>query len=427
MRTAPLSLLIAGALALPSAAQGLGQPTGFQIDATAKAGAAFNGMLGVARLPDGRTIVSGRRDATTNPHKLFVFDAAGNLTTNINQPAGTATSSWGVRDLAYDVATQRLYGGCEGNQLFFYDLTTSTWSAAVLVPALAIPRALAFDNATGRLWSANFGSSLFEIDPNSGATIATYPLSNLVLGGAPSPSGIYGAAYDPVRKTVWWFSQNGSTRPATANGAGVVGIEMWTYDGCSGSGIKKGFATGQVWVGDPSVPPSTGNPPGGIAGGIEFGVKNGKPVLVYLTQSNSDTVVELHGRLNYGTDCTGLMNSSGNACYDGNLNFSIDVVGVPSAGSGALLFSTSASPVPGGLPIPGIGLCNLQVDPTQIFFTTSPVTLTPDGQCFKGQFPFGIPAGLAPGFTFYAQWVLLKAVPALPLGLSDGGAFYIAK
>jgi hypothetical protein len=168
--------------------------------------------LGVEYL-GGEYFVSARGAGAIPPHRIHVFDASGNLLRGFDQPAATATSPWGLRDLASDGFS--LFGGDESG-IHGFDAQGSpvqqvrarnglrTLGNLQGTPAdqvLGTFRALAFDpdgnGGEGSFWSANFDTDLVEFDLN-GTLIRRY--SNT------SGWSIYGLAHDPCSGSIWAWS-----------------------------------------------------------------------------------------------------------------------------------------------------------------------------------------------------------------------------
>jgi hypothetical protein len=331
---------------------------------------------------------------------LFEFDCSGRVIRGYQQPQATSTSAWGIRDLATDGI--RLYGGLEGNTIHAFDLATSQFDPAAQIIVQGGPptiRALAFDpfgdNGRGSFWTADFFNPVFEV-ARTGTILRTFP-NTFGQGGA--AAGIYGAAFDPVRGTVWWWSQTGGI----ATTAQVLGIEMDTITG---------RATGQRFVGDLSI---AGNRQGGVAGGAEFVQRNGVPTLLVLTQATSDTVYAVEGRFNHGVTCGPRIGFSGGEPAAGNGAFRIDLT--QSAGSMGFLMA-SVSGVPSLLQPPILNpRCFANVDLASAFVVGQwPVI---GG---SASFPLPIPAS-ASGVELHLQWIALGAT--LPVFASDGGGLWI--
>ena len=161
----------------------------------------------------GEYFVSARGAGAIPPHRIHVFDAGGSLLRSFDQPAATATSPWGLRDLASDGLS--VFGGDEtgvhgfdaqGNPVQQVRARNGLRPIGTLQnsPAdqvLGTFRALAFDpdgnGGEGSFWSANFDSDLVEFDL-VGTVIRRY--SN-TIGWS-----IYGLAHDPCSGSIWAWS-----------------------------------------------------------------------------------------------------------------------------------------------------------------------------------------------------------------------------
>jgi hypothetical protein len=318
---------------------------------------AFNGFLGVCRdrvKKNYWVTCRGVAVSGVTKHRLFEFDSTGKLVGNYDQPSAVwydttktpATgSSWGIRDLASNGLY--IYGGCEntvtGNKVFAFNVVTKKWDATKdwKVPAAtgnSTVRALAFDpngnKGKGSMWSTNWSGALEEF-AQDGTMLRK-------LTGPPiaSPSS-YGACYDPVRKTVWWFGQGGSAVGTSSTSAPHVGCRVVGYELDTKPTVP--VFTGSMFFGDQSIPASsTTYPPGGIAGGCDFFTDaKGRPVLLCLTQSASDTIYEMYGRFQHGPNKGGEIVMKGDAPYFSNTKWSLGVEN--SKGVAAVLLLGTAS------------------------------------------------------------------------------------
>lgn len=380
-----------------------------------------NACLGVEIDNFGTIWVSARRDttATTNPHMLY--ELKWNTTTQkwdvtgYQQPTGTQGSSWGIRDLAFD-GVIHLYGGCEfsytSNKIFAFNVATKKWDSSKDVTVTGSPvgtcRALAFDNSgdggKGSLWYGDFSSAHVEVD-----------LTGKVLRQVPNvqPS-CYGAAYDPDRKTVWWFGQGYSTAANSATYPQVVGTEIWVSDGSK---------TGNRFIGDRGIAPSAGYHAGGIAGGMAFYKDQaGTPLFLCLHQATADTVSQLYGRFNYGTGSDGVISMNDHACsglllpsqtqssFGLRLNSSTAVAGV-------LILGFSKSSIPLVAPFaPGSSLYTIP----NIVGPGVPVATA------KAEMAFPIPNDKAlDQLGLWFQWAGVHTAAPFLLSTTDGGEVVI--
>jgi len=280
--------------------------------------------------------------------------------------------------------------------VFAFNVVTKKWDATKnwKAPAgLGTTRALAYDpkgnKGTGSMWSANWSGAIYEFDKTGKVLRTTASIH---------PS-TYGAAYDPVNRTVWWYGQRLSTTNSTIR---VAATEMSTVN------LKP---TGNKVIGDLAI---TGTVPGGIAGGLDFYVKNGKPTLLLLTQATSDTIYEIYGRFNYGTSSGGTLSMNGNYPITGSTTFGFNLSG--GTGSLALLMLGSSKvdiPLTG---IPGI------VPGSRLHVSPPIVLLTAQIKTGAASFALPIPndTSLKRASTF---WQVLEVNPtsANKLGLSKGG------
>jgi hypothetical protein len=389
---------------------------GNKIDVQATSG--NNGCLGCARDMTGHYWVSSRAPGSTGRHKLYKFGPNGALVATFDQLTSYAASAtpgfgpWGLRDLAYD-GVAHIYGGAEntstGSIVSAFNVLTGQWDSTKdwVAPASGptIVRCLAYDpngdNGNGTMWTGDFGANIVEFK-RDGTILRSMPSAQLVSQN--QTASFYGAAYDPVRRTIWWFSQGGSSRAANLR---VVGFEMDT----SASGFGP---TGQMFQGDVSV---AGSPAGGIAGGCEFYDKNGRPTLLCLSQANSDTIYELHGRLNFGAACGGQINFKGECPWSGNSAFQMTLKRSPSTpGTAFLLLCPDSLSIPAQPPLFAPG-CTIYLN------LSLPVVVLGSGNIANGEasLPVPIPANIFGEVVL--QWV--ESMPSNPLRLSDGGRLYI--
>lgn len=262
------------------------------------------GSLGVCRTNEAgvgeRWWVSARAyqsGTITGPHKLYEINpntTPPTLVATYNQPTTySTTNAWGMRDLATD--GQYIYGGQEnaasGNKVFAFQLSSRTFTPAaditLLAPPLTVIRALGYDSVRDQFYTSNFGGSAW-----------TFNRGGAFQGGVGYASGatsMYGAAYDAVEDRYHQFGQGGDSDP---NPNRVVGVVISQFDPVNLVGLG---TTNKTW-GDLTVA-YTVTAPGGIAGGMDTYVVNGKTFGLYLTQANIDTVYELAMDVNYGGAC----------------------------------------------------------------------------------------------------------------------------
>lgn len=361
---------------------------------TAATTTTVNGILGCARDNAGNYWVSARSPvlAAGQFHKLFELDKNGAFVKAYDVPqtySATVVAGagpWGLRDLAYDPANNLIYGGSEnisqGGKVIAFDLATKAWAPSkdwTAPAATTVIRALAYnpkgDNGNGSMWTGNFGAALYEFRKD-GTVIQTLPANAIQKLGS---SAIYGAAWNPLTDTILWFSQLGSSR-TTGGGYQVVGLESTTGN--------PAVATGNAFFGDQTV---AGTPPGGIAGGIEFSLKNGKPTLVCTHQANSDTMAEIYGSFNHGVGCDGRLLMNGEVPYTGNAAFALQLTASNAKNGQAVMFVSSGEP-PVPIPIGGGCFLNIGLFPPSVFFQVGAVV--PVDAAGKASFPAPIPTGL---------------------------------
>jgi len=405
-REPSLLLLCVAFWLAPHANAQLGHASGLRIDVqkkvTAALGAGYTKFYGAACDDAGNYWVTAQRASGATPHKLFKFASAGALLATYDQPPITAGSATGFLDLAYDSATNALYGSCEtsvsGRRVFGFDIATAQWQSALewIVPIAftgASVRGLALDPyASGgpSLYAADLASTVVEFKQD-GTLVRTFP--NVV----PSCTGI---AIDALYRKLWFVGQGGSTRPAT----GIVAIAV---------DVASAQKTGITMLGDSSIP---GTPMGGLSGGIEFGTHvhdHIEPFLLFLAQATSATIYELDARFNFGATCGGVIGFTNDAPYVGNAQWAVTLTG-STAANGFLLVSARNVVTPLTPPLFASG-CALQVGlvPEPIAIGPYPVT----GGAAKATLP--ILAG--GGAEVWFQWVEVTNPFTLPYRLSDGG------
>jgi hypothetical protein len=119
------------------------------------------------------------------------------------------TSSWGMRDLAYNNTGNLLYGSDESGLWSFPPACPIVKTALVPPSGFTLPcRALAYDPVTGHLWTANFSSNIVEFDPATGQNFCVAANSYSAYGMAWDDKcyGEWGASHPML----WVFAQNGT-------------------------------------------------------------------------------------------------------------------------------------------------------------------------------------------------------------------------
>ncbi|MBI5850392.1 MAG: hypothetical protein HZB39_05045 [Planctomycetes bacterium] len=372
--------------------------------------ATWPGVLGCAKDAQGRYWVTVRRlvrHDPASPHMLFAIDARGNVVGSWPQPAATAASRWGLRDLAFDGA-RFLFAGCEADRIFAFDTQNGVWdpSREVPVPAglsFGTMRALAFDAAgdggRGSLWIGNLSSEHIEIDLRG----------NLLRRVANVQPESYAAAFDPVRRSVWWFGQTGSTWGSAAH---VVITEM---DAASGLATRTRFL-GDMTVIAPEY--------GGHASGAELRIEGGEPVLLLGVQSFGDLLYEVKAGFRFGPSAGSSIGMDGDAAYAGNAAFDITLAN-STAHLAALLVGLGEANV--ALPPPYFAWnAHVLIDLSLPVFD-SPFTTVSAG---AAHMPFPIPSNPAvAGVDLWVQWVEVPfagGAPTWPIATSDGARFHIS-
>ncbi|PNX52384.1 MAG: hypothetical protein BV458_09865 [Thermoplasmata archaeon M9B2D] len=205
------------------------------IDFDAQTAHGETGSLGVEW--DGQYFWSTCRGLTTPPHKIFKWDISGNLLNTYNQP--TQSSSWGMRDLAFDGTY--LYAGSENG---FWRIDPADGTTTLMfsnIAPMTLIRACEWVPSEGMFYTGSFSLGWFKFTPD-GTTIT--PVTN------PGLTGVYGMAYDDMNDTIWVFDQS----PAIPNRC-----TFYEYD------YHTGNLTGNSWL----VPMLTGTTDQ-VAGGACF-------------------------------------------------------------------------------------------------------------------------------------------------------------
>ncbi len=375
----------------------------------------FNLFLGIAQDRFGHYWATSQRSqydhVKATPHRLWEFwydttTSAWKFNWYAQPAAVNANSFYGLRDLAYD-GNNFLFAGAElastSRTVYAFDIVNKQWDATKkwTVPAstsVFTARALAYDphgdSGNGSLWIADFSSDILEIRRN-GTLIRSFPT---VVGN------LMAAGYDPLRKTVWWFTQFDPSIPSQ----GAVGVEMSTVDGKD---------TGNRFLGDPSILhiDNTGTVIGGLAGGCEFVIKNGKPTLLLLSQATSDTIEEIHGRFRYGSTGGPVLSMGGNYPFHGTV-WNMECTNLPANTFAGVLFL-------------GSGRANISL-PSFLFTSGSKILIangksvrqaTPSGG--KLTFGYSIPndtALIQRGHYFQAMTFAVQGF-SLRISMSNGG------
>lgn len=373
-------------------------------------GQTWRTVLGCARDANGHWWITARRRVRqdpNSPHMLFELDAGGAFLAGYPQPQATATSRFGMRDLAFD-GSRYLYGGCEADRIFAFDTIAHAFAPAhdVAVPAgltFGTMRALAFDpsgnGGQGSLWVGNWSSEHAELD-----------LAGNLLRRVPNVQReSFGAAYDPQRHTVWWFGQVGST---IGNLVHVVATEMST---------ASGNPTGGRFLGDLTLPAID---PGGFAGGVEFAIDGGEAALVLTVQGDTDWITEVKARFAFGSSSGGVIGSDGDAAYVGNGGYGVTLSNSPND-LATLLYGVGETAI--ALPTPAFApATNLLVD-LNLPTAYSPFVALAQG---SARMPFPIPnLPQIAGIDLFFQWIevpLQGGLPSWPIATSTGGKVHVA-
>ncbi|KYK25009.1 hypothetical protein AYK25_05610 [Thermoplasmatales archaeon SM1-50] len=201
------------------------QPGTILIDFDAQTAHTETGSLGVEWVPP--YFWSTCRGLVNPTHMIFKWDINGSLIASYPQPA--QTSSWGMRDMAYDGTY--LYAGSENG---FWQIDPATGATTLMfssISPMTIIRALAWVPTENMFYTGSFSLGWFKFTAD-GTTIT--PVAN------PGLAGVYGMAYDDINDTIWVFDQ----APAAPNRCTFAEYDYHT-----------GTLTGNTWL----VPMLTGS------------------------------------------------------------------------------------------------------------------------------------------------------------------------
>jgi hypothetical protein len=140
---------------------------------------------------------------------FVTMDQAGNLVNSFPQPVGT-DNSWGIRDLAFDASSNRLYGGCDAWNPSYIDefkkvdgSFTNIKYGPFLDPSMTVTRACAYDSNNDCFYAANWASPVFKCSKTNNVT-------QLMAGTGLS---CYGAACEEstaaTKLWLWWYDGAG--------------------------------------------------------------------------------------------------------------------------------------------------------------------------------------------------------------------------
>jgi hypothetical protein len=128
----------------------------------------------------------------------------------VNECPQNTTSSWGIRDLAYDVGRDILYGSDDYGVYSFDNSCPVTLTTLVPPSGYTLPaRGLAHDPVTDHLWTANFSADIVEWDYTTGTIFCRAANTSWSTYGMAWDDACYAAlGYD--HPMLWVFSQNGT-------------------------------------------------------------------------------------------------------------------------------------------------------------------------------------------------------------------------
>lgn len=436
MRSALLLAALA-ALPLPEASAQFGKVLSGYMDLETLTG--NNGLLGVefgpgadpanpGTLAQDYLWVSGRKVGTDVNHWLYQFDPHANpvkLVAKYNVPAVVAGSAWGLRDLAYDITTNVIYGGTEtlnnatpvSSAIFGFDAKALKWDSTRDIPTkttLGCLRAIALDPFKKLFYVADFTSNIEIIDFN-GIVQGYYTAAQ--HGGV----SIYGLAYvflGPHVGTLWSLGQGGSSATTPLLPGSQVVLKQHDLS-------NRAAVTGLMTFSDGTLPMS-GYANGGIAGGLGYAMDKvyQQPVFWCFHQGTPDGAVALDPTWTYGKGCPGsstkepMPGMAGDAPYVGNSAFQLKVSEITGA-SAAFLWLGASNQKWFGLPVPFdlsfSGMTGCFVNSSWDFLLGNAVV-----NSGAASLPVAIPNNAAlRGAGLYFQWLISDVVPsALPLTTS---------
>jgi hypothetical protein len=429
------SLGVASALLAMTASAQLGQfvnganfPNGptHKLDVQALISAAtspivVDGILGCEIDNFGSIWVTARMETGQPNHMLY--ELKWNSTTSqwdvnqYQQPAGVSTSTWGMRDIAYD-GRIHIYSGCEfansNNTIYAFNVVTKKWDSNFDIVLQSVPtgvstaRALAYDpngaGGQGTFWLCNWSSVHVEVD-RTGTILRQVP--NVQQSS-------YGAAYNPDTKSIWWFGQAYNLGATGATYPQAIASEML---------VKDGSATGNRVIADRGIPPSsTTYHAGGLAGGMAiFKDAAGTPVMMFLHQALSDTISLMHAGFSPGAGSDGLLSMNDHPASNVVLpNQTVSSFGLRVTGSTAAAVVPMLGIAPIAIPLPLAGLA-----PNSTLYT-NPILYGNAGTVTNGtaEVPFPVPNDTNLNqLVLYMQMLGVHTGGPFGLSMTNGGYF----
>lgn len=393
-------------------------------------GWASDGLIGIARTPDGHYFVSSRRRFASGDHEIIEFGPEGALIATYQQPSDLNGDGLGIRDLAWDGSVgdaSRIWGGVTGGELIGFD-----WQAGVFraedrrvlggyvgptvdnVTIVELGGQPAFLTSSGQFSAPTQGSPGNQVNyhPLEGGQPVRPPSSEVGSG-----VGKFGAAFDPVRASVWWHVDDAAGNP-NPNASRSLLKEM---------DLVTGGLTGLTFRG--SVVD------GGQANGCEFYEDDfGHPVLVYLVSGpgghpeRSDVAVECYARFAFGEACGGRLSYNtepyaGNQGGDEGAPWGIRLTDIPENGLGLAWLWRSATSVP-GFGVPGIIDCDFYLNTSALADQGSAaVSMGSSGGSALWLLPIPVSTALiGEAVSFQA---LVPSPTVFPFQMSEAGALVI--
>jgi hypothetical protein len=409
-------------------------------------GTGLDDIHGVARLPNGRYIVSQGQNGGLITKQYFELDSDGSFIGAVGQPfLNGANGDIGLTDLAWDQdasASSRIWAG-RAKGIMSYDWTAGQFDnivaganglhildtftgAEVRTAAVAwidnpltttvvdpVQTFVSSDNITGDPDTSNINYHRMGLPlPNFPKLKPDTPNVNGALGIA--DLGKLGAAYDPNSETIWWHVDTHANNP-NPNQSATRFIEM----------DLDGNLTGKVVQGDRSI--------GGIARGCEIYVdSNGNSVVAYVVSytsnpdlsplaipADNDLLVEMYIGFAFGNSCGGDI-SYLNEPFIGSGDFTVTLSnGGSNPLNAAILFRGASDP--NGFQVPGINNCPLYVSLANFRNLGAQGLVNGEASYVQNLPDDSNLIGLEAAY----QWLLPSNVNVLPLDLSDAGAIRV--
>ncbi|MHC5063974.1 MAG: hypothetical protein ACYTG5_08365 [Planctomycetota bacterium] len=402
-------------------------------------GSGFVDFHGITRLPNGNFLVSNGKDDFAITKKFFELGPNGSWIATVEQPNDFGLSGrQGYTNLNWDrdTSSDSRVWGTRARSFRSYD-----WQAGAFDdlndPNLFIGLKTVDDYEGAEIRASAIGEENGELiwvvadrktNTMQFSNVNYYTVTNQLVVVPPHKpatpdinppmsafdTGKFGAAWDPIRKTVWWHIDDNDGNPNPI-GSSTRFMEM----------DMDGNLTGQVIQGDPAI--------GGVARGCDMYVDAfGNLVLAYIVDMDNvgnnplniaddeDVLVEMYGAFGYGGSCAGEI-SFETEPFIGNPDFALELSGAPSNSlDAAILLRGQPIPAP-GFPLPFITNCNVLVDLGN--YRALPASTLSGGEA---TYQHAIPQFMTLiGAEVAFQWILPTDPGILPLDLSNAGLIHV--